>query len=94
MALCGPRRLSLRLPAWLSREKRGRLMNSASGTRRRMRLRMVAAPRNIVSWVPRARSSRSVKTWPRSGSAASCISSTATNAALWSSGINSTVHTK
>ena len=39
----------------------------------------VAAPRNIVSLAPRARSSRSVKTWPRSRSAISWISSTARN---------------
>ena len=38
---------------------------------------MVSAPRNMVSSRPRARSSRSVKTWPRSGSAQSWISSTA-----------------
>ena len=39
--------------------------------------RIVSAPRNMVSSRPRARSSRSVKTWPRSGSAHSWISSTA-----------------
>ena len=41
--------------------------------------------------MPRACSSRSVKTWPRSGSAQSWISSTATNSACRSSGIASTV---
>ena len=40
----------------------------------------VAAPRIIVSSRPRAWSIRSVKIWPRSGSAASWISSSATNA--------------
>ena len=43
--------------------------------------RMVSAPRNIVSTMPRACSRRSVNTWPRSGSAQSWISSTATNSA-------------
>ena len=41
--------------------------------------------------MPRACSRRSVKTWPRSGSAQSWISSTATNSASRSSGMASTV---
>ncbi len=52
---------------------------------------MVSAPRNMVSTMPRACSSRSVKMWPRSASAQSWISSTATNSAARSSGIASTV---
>ena len=47
--------------------------------------RMVSAPRNMVSRLPRACSSRSVKTWPRSGSAHSWISSTARNSTSRSS---------
>ncbi len=63
----------------VSWDRRGRVSISASGTRRCSSGRMVSAPRNIVSTRPRACSSRSVKTWPRSGSAQSWISSTATN---------------
>ena len=55
---------------------------------------MVSAPRNMVSTMPRACSSRSVKIWPRSGSAQSWISSTATNSTRRSSGIASTVQEK
>ena len=56
--------------------------------------RMVSAPRNMVSSAPRACSRRSVKTWPRSGSAASWISSTARKSTRRSTGIDSTVQTK
>ena len=42
---------------------------------------------------PRTCSSRSVKTWPRSGSAASCTSSMARKSTSASRGIASTVHT-
>ena len=52
---------------------------------------MVSAPRNMVSTRPRAFSRRSVKIWPRSGSAQSWISSTARNSTLRSSGMASTV---
>ena len=45
----------------------------------------------MVSTRPRACSRRSVKMWPRSGSAQSWISSTATNSAARSSGMASTV---
>ncbi len=55
---------------------------------------MVEAPRNIVSKIPRACSRREVKTWPRSGSAQSWISSTARNSTAWLSGMASTVHTQ
>ena len=55
---------------------------------------MVSAPKNWVSCWPRIRSSRSVKTWPRSGSAQSWISSTATKSAPIPSGIASTVQTQ
>src|SRR5258705_251650 len=69
-------------------------MKAASGTSWRSRGWMVSAPRNIVSSKPRARRRRSVKTCPRSRSAASWISSTARNSTRRSSGIASTVHTK
>src|SRR4029078_6443638 len=55
-------------------------MEAASGTSWRRRGLMVSAPRNIVSSVPRARSSRSVKTWPRSRAAARRTSATAARA--------------
>src|SRR5436189_40558 len=61
-------------------------MKAASGTSWRMSGLIVSAPRNIVSSVPRAWRSRSVKTWPRSRSAASWISSTARNATRRSTG--------
>ncbi len=61
-----------------------------SGT---MAPRMVSLPSSRVSSVPRAWSSRSVKTCPRSGSAQSWISSIARHATVMSSGIASTVHT-
>ncbi len=48
----------------------------------------------MVSTRPRARSSRSVKTWPRSGSPQSWISSTATKSAPISIGMASTVQTQ
>ena len=52
---------------------------------------MVSAPRNMVSTIPRACSSRSVKMCPRSASAQSWISSTARNSVARSSGMASTV---
>ena len=55
---------------------------------------MVAAPISIVSCRPRAYSSRWVKTWPRSGSAHSWISSTARKSTSRVSGMASTVQTK
>jgi hypothetical protein len=72
-------------------EKRGRVMISADGTRRFRIGRIVSEPRNMVSSIPRAWSSRSVKMWPRSRSAQSWISSTARNEASRCSGIASTV---
>ena len=54
----------------------------------------VPAPRNIVSYLPRAASRRWVNTWPRSGSVHSWISSTARNSTSRVSGIASTVQTK
>ncbi len=56
--------------------------------------RMVAAPSTSVSSRPRRLRMRSVKTWPRSRSAASWISSTATKATSRSRGIASTVETQ
>ena len=56
--------------------------------------RMVAAPSTSVSSRPRRLSMRSVKTWPRSRSAPSWISSIATNATSRSRGIASTVETQ
>ena len=47
----------------------------------------------MVSYFPRADSSRWVNTWPRSGSAQSWISSTARNSTSRASGIASTVQT-
>ena len=67
---------------------------SARGRRRRTRGAMVAEPSSMVSAVPRACSRRWVKTWPRSGSAQSWISSTARNSTWRFKGIASTVHTK
>jgi hypothetical protein len=51
----------------------------------------LSEPRIIVSSRPRACSIRSVKTWPRSGSAPSCASSSATNATSRSIGMDSAV---
>ena len=59
-----------------------------------MASRMVCAPSSSVSERPRACSSRSVKTWPRSGSPASCTSSIARKSTSTSRGIASTVHTQ
>ena len=56
--------------------------------------RIVAAPSTRVSSRPRRCSMRSVKTWPRSKSAASWISSTARNATSRSRGMASTVATQ
>ena len=55
---------------------------------------MVAAPSTSVSSRPRRLSMRSVKTWPRSRSAPSWTSSTATKATSRSRGIASTVDTQ
>ena len=55
-----------------------------------MQSRIVCAPSKSVSSLPRACSSRSVKTWPRSGSAASWISSIARKSTSISRGIAST----
>ena len=55
---------------------------------------MVSEPRSMVSLVPRAAKRRWVKTWPRSGSAQSWISSTARNSTSRVSGMASTVQTK
>ncbi|TAJ81973.1 MAG: hypothetical protein EPO50_29720 [Reyranella sp.] len=65
-----------------------------SGSNRFSTGRIVSAPSNIVSVMPRACSTRSVKKWPRSGSAAICTSSTARKETGRSSGIDSTVQTK
>ena len=51
--------------------RRGRDMKFAPGIKSLMASRMVCAPSSNVSDRPRACSSRSVKTWPRSGSPAS-----------------------
>jgi hypothetical protein len=66
----------------------------ASGSMRAISGLAVSDPRNIVVSMPRAWISRSVKTWPRSGSAASWISSTATKSKLRPRGIASTVQRK
>ncbi len=55
---------------------------------------MVAAPSSMVSLRPRRCSRRWVKTWPRSGSAQSWISSTARNSTSRFSGMASAVQTK
>ena len=86
-------RLSFFDPAHDRVENRSRRMNCASGTSAAMAGRMVEAPRNSVSCSPRMCSSRSVKTWPRSGSAHSWISSMATKSAS-TSGIASVVATQ
>ena len=69
-------------------------MNSAFGTSRRIIGCIESEPSTIVSTMPRAFSSRSVKMWPRSGSAQSWISSTARKSTARSSGIDSTVQTQ
>ncbi len=66
-------------------------MISASGTNARIIGLSASEPRIIVSSRPRRRSSRSVKTCPRSGSVPSCASSSPTKATSVS-GIDSTVH--
>ncbi len=72
---------------------RGRVTHWMPGRRRSSAPRMVEEPRSSVSSRPRAWRMRSVKTWPRSRSAASCTSSIATKAAPGSRGIASTVQT-
>ena len=67
---------------------------AASGRSLRTSGRIVSAPTNQVSSRPRACSSRSVKTWPRSRSAASWISSTTRKSTGRSTGMASTVQTK
>ncbi len=84
-------RPSLRPPVHDSLENRSRRTKRAFGISSAIRPRMESEPRNSVSCRPRARSSRSVKTCPRSGSAQSWISSTPTKSAPISSGIASTV---
>ena len=86
-------RLSFFDPAQDSVENRSRRMNCASGTSAAIAGRMVALPRNSVSCRPRMFSRRSVKTWPRSGSAQSWISSMATKSAS-TSGMASVVATQ
>jgi hypothetical protein len=81
------------LPRPDSDESRGRLSNVAAGHSRSIIGRMVAAPRNQVSSLPRACSTRSVKTWPRSRCPASWTSSTARKLTA-TSGMASTVHTQ
>ena len=95
MALRGGRRDSLRGPIWVSVENRGRSTSSALGSSARTTGSSVAEPSSIVSSRPRAFSSRSVKMCPRSRSAPSCASSSATNAVPPPSrGIASAVHRK
>jgi hypothetical protein len=48
-------------------EKRGLATTSMSGSSRFSTGRIVSAPSSMVSFRPRACSSRSVKKWPRSG---------------------------
>jgi hypothetical protein len=81
-------------PEYDSVDIRSRFRKVTCGTRPAMAPRMVSDPRNSVSCSPRARSSRSVKTCPRSASAQSWISSTATKSAPISSGIASVVQTQ
>ena len=92
MTLRGWMRDSLRAATWVRVEKRGRLTTSAWGNSARTMGAIVAEPSSIVSSRPRACSSRSVKMWPRSRSAHSCTSSTATKATSSLTGIASTVH--
>ena len=72
-------RVSFFSPAKVSCESRGRLRILAPGSSLSTIGRMVAAPSTSVSSRPRRLSMRSVKTWPRSRSAPSWISSIATN---------------
>ena len=55
---------------------------------------IVAEPSSSVSEMPRAWRMRLVKTWPRSKSVATWISSIATHSTGTSSGMASTVHTQ
>ena len=64
-------RVSFFSPAKVSCDKRGRLTMLTPGKMRSTIGRMVAAPSTSVSSRPRRCSMRSVKTWPRSKSAAS-----------------------
>ncbi len=87
-------RVILRSPAKLSCDSRGRVTTLMPGNSRSTMPRMVAAPRISVSSRPRRFRMRSVKTWPRSRSAAIWISSTARNDTSRSRGIASTVETQ
>ncbi len=83
MALRGGRREILRVAGETEfGQPRPREDRSAAAARLRRAARMVAAPISKVSWRPRQCSRRSVKTWPRSRSAASWISSMATKSTI------------
>ena len=87
-------RVSFCRPAKVSCDSRGRDMILAPGSSRSTIGRIVAAPRISVSSRPRRFRMRSVKTWPRSKSAASWISSIARKAGSRSRGMASTVETQ
>ena len=94
MALRRGRREILRSPANDSVDSRGRSRIGAPGSNSRMIGAIVAEPISSVSSAPRRLRIRSVKTWPRSKSVASWISSTATNDTDRSRGMASTVDTQ
>ena len=88
------KRVTFFCPAQDKRDIRWRTSTSIPGIKFSSTRRMVSAPKSKVSDKPRALRMRSVKTWPRSGSAASCTSSMAKNSTRRSIGIASTVHIK
>ena len=90
----GGSRVILRSPAKSSCDRRGRVTTLTPGISCSISGRIVPAPISMVSARPRRLSSRSVKTWPRSRSAASWISSIATKSTARSRGIASTVQTQ
>ncbi len=94
MALRRGRREILRSPAKVSFDRRGLSTIGTPGSKARMTGAITPEPISSVSSVPRRLRMRSVKTWPRSKSAASWISSTATKDTGRSRGIASTVETQ
>jgi len=94
MAERGGRRVIFFSPANESVDKRGRTTTLIPGRSFSSSGRMVAEPSTRVSNRPRRLSRRLVKTWPRSKSQASWISSMATKATSRSRGMASTVATQ
>ncbi len=81
-------------PVYVSSLNRSRRVKCTFGTSSAIAGRIVSDPMKSVSCRPRMLRRRSVKTWPRSGSAQSWISSMATKSAPIPCGIASTVQTQ